>query len=55
MKNFKHITIFLTEIFKNSDDEIIVIDQTIYEYQQCVESLNFIAIIIKFNIVLITF
>ena len=55
MKNFKHITVFLTEIFKNSDDEIIVIDQTIYEYQQRVESLNFVAMIIKSDIVLIAF
>ena len=32
MKNFKHITVFLAEILKNSDDKIIVINQTIYEY-----------------------
>ena len=45
----------MTEIFKNSDDEIFIIDQTIYEYQQRVESLNFVAVIIKFDIVLIIF
>ena len=32
VENFKNIIIFLTEIFKNNDDEIFVIDQTIYEY-----------------------
>ena len=45
----------MIKIFKNSDDEIFVIDQTIYEYQQRVESLNFVAMIIKSDIVLITF
>ena len=55
VENFKNIIVFLTEVFRNSDDEIFVIDQMIYEYQQRVESLNFAAMIIKFNIVLITF
>ena len=55
VENFKNIIVFLTEFFKNSDDEIFVIDQTIYEYQQRVELLNFAAVIIKFDIVLITF
>ena len=55
VENFKNIAIFLIEFFKNSDDEIFVIDQTIYEYQQRVESLKFAAVIIKFDIVLITF
>ena len=55
VENFKNIIVFLTEFFKNSDDEIFVIDQTIYEYQQRVELLNFAAVIIKSDIVLITF
>ena len=55
MKNFKHIIVSLAEILRDSDDEITAIDQTIYEYQQRVESLNFAAMIIRFDIALITF
>ena len=55
VENFKNITVFLIKIFKNSDDEVFVIDQTIYEYQQRVKLLNFVAIIIKSDIILITF
>ena len=55
MKNFKYIIVFFIKVFKNNDDKIIVINQTIYKYQQRVELLNFVAVIIKFDIVLIIF
>ena len=55
IENSKNIAVLLTEVFRNSDNEIFVIDQTIYEYQQRVESLNFAAVIIKSDIALITF